>query len=64
MRVVVKVGTSVIAPRGQIGTRRLRTLVGQLDLARNEYLIVTSGAIGSGMSLLGIRRRPERVPQV
>ncbi len=62
MRFVVKVGTSLIAPRGQIDTMRMRTLVDQLDLSRHEYLIVSSGAIASGMSNLGLGDRPTTVP--
>jgi glutamate 5-kinase len=62
MRLVVKVGTSLIAPGGRINTARMRALVDQFDLSRNEYLIVTSGAIASGMSNLGLSQRPQNVP--
>src|SRR5678815_507121 len=62
MRLVVKVGTSLIAPGGRIDTNRMRALVDQLDLSRHEYLIVSSGAIASGMTHLGLRRRPSTVP--
>jgi glutamate 5-kinase len=62
MRLVVKVGTSLIAPGGRINTNRMRALVDQLDLTRNEYLIVSSGAIASGMSNLGLGQRPSSVP--
>jgi glutamate 5-kinase len=58
MRIVIKVGTSLIAPRGQIDANLLRALVDQLDLSKHEYLIVTSGAIAAGMSGLGLRNRP------
>ena len=62
MRLVVKVGTSLIAPGGRIDTTRMRALVDQLDLSRHEYLIVSSGAIASGMTRLGLSRRPATVP--
>lgn len=62
MRVVVKIGTSLVAPGGRIDTVRLRTLVDQLDLSRHEFLIVSSGAIGSGMSNLAMAERPANVP--
>ena len=55
MRVVIKVGTSLIAPGGQIDINLLRGMVDQFDLSKNEYLIVTSGAIAAGMSGLGAR---------
>jgi glutamate 5-kinase len=64
MRLVVKVGTSLIAPGGRINTNRMRALVDQLDLSKNEYLIVSSGAIASGMSNLGLPKKPTTVPQM
>src|SRR5947209_6921862 len=64
MRLVVKVGTSLIAPGGRIDTALMRALVDQLDLSRHEYLIVTSGAIASGMSNLGLREKPSNVPRM
>jgi len=62
MRIVIKVGTSLIAPKGRIDTVRMRALVDQLDLSRHEYLIVSSGAIGSGMANLSLPERPSSVP--
>jgi glutamate 5-kinase len=64
MRIVIKVGTSLIAPAGQVDVNLLRGIVDQLDLSRNEYLIVTSGAIAAGMSSLGLRGRPSDVPRM
>jgi glutamate 5-kinase len=62
MRVVIKVGTSLIAPGGQIDANLLRAMVDQFDLSKNEYLIVTSGAIAAGMSGLALSKRPSDVP--
>ena len=62
MRLVIKVGTSLIAPGGRIDTRQLRSLVDQLELSRDEILIVSSGAIASGMANLGLKERPTTVP--
>jgi glutamate 5-kinase len=62
MRVVIKVGTSLIAPGGQIDIHLLRGLVDQFDLSKNEYLIVTSGAIAAGMSGLGLPKPTGSVP--
>jgi len=62
MRLVVKVGTSLIAPNGRIDTIRMRSLIDQIDLRHHEYLIVTSGAIASGMSNLNLDERPTSVP--
>jgi glutamate 5-kinase len=62
MLLVVKIGTSLVAPAGRIDTGRLRALVDQLDLAHHQFLIVSSGAIGSGMSNLALTERPASVP--
>jgi glutamate 5-kinase len=62
MRVVIKIGTGLIAPAGQIDANLLRGMVDQFDLSKNEYLIVTSGAIAAGMSGLGLSKRPKDVP--
>ena len=64
MRIVIKVGTSLIAPGGQIDANVLRAMVDQFDLYKNEYLIVTSGAIAAGMSGLGLSERPSDVPRM
>jgi glutamate 5-kinase len=62
MRLVIKIGTSLIAPGGRIDTKQLRSLVDQLDLPHHEFLIVSSGAIASGMAHLGLKDRPSTVP--
>jgi glutamate 5-kinase len=62
MRLVIKIGTSLMAPAGRIDTKQLRSLVDQLDLGRDEFLIVSSGAIASGMAQLGLKERPSSVP--
>jgi len=64
MRVVIKVGTSLIAPGGQIDVQLLRGIVDQFDLSQHEYLIVTSGAIAAGMSGLQLAKRPHDVPRM
>jgi len=64
MRVVIKVGTSLIAPGGLIDVHLLRGVVDQFDLSKHEYLIVTSGAIAAGMSGLALEKRPSDVPHM
>src|SRR6516225_10232084 len=64
MRVVIKIGTSLIAPSGQIDIHLLRSMVDQFDLSKHEYLIVTSGAIAAGMSGLELGKRPYDVPRM
>jgi glutamate 5-kinase len=62
MRLVIKVGTGLIAPGGRIDTQQLRALIDQLDLKRDQILIVSSGAIASGMANLGLKEKPASVP--
>ena len=61
MRVVIKIGTSLIAPNGQINFTWMRSLIDQLDLGRHEFVIVSSGAIACGMFSLSIKRRPKKL---
>lgn len=62
MRLVVKVGTSLVAPGGRVDTVRMRALIDQFDLSRHQYLIVSSGAIAAGMANLGLGEKPTSVP--
>lgn len=67
-RVIVKVGTRVLVnERGTPELRRLRALVRDLaDLhdSGREVVLVTSGAIGSGMEALGLKSRPKKLPEL
>lgn len=61
-RLVVKVGTSLVARReGRLDRKRLARLAGELSAIRKqgvEVLLVTSGAIAAGMGELGWGKRP------
>lgn len=60
-RLVIKIGSSVIAPGGKLDPSRVRALVDQLDLLHNEHVIVTSGAIACGTSVIGTNHSPSRL---
>jgi glutamate 5-kinase len=60
-RLIIKIGSSVIAPRGRLDPSRVRALVDQLDLVHNEHVIVTSGAIACGTSVFGTGPCPSPV---
>jgi len=64
-RLVVKIGSSLLAPASGAERRaRLRALAAQIAALRRdgrEVVLVSSGAIASGMRLLGVRRRPAGV---
>ncbi len=65
-RIVVKVGTSTLTyDTGKTNIRRMHKLVSVLsDIANSgiETALVTSGAIGVGVSKLGLKERPEDTP--
>jgi len=67
-RVIVKIGTRVIAQAsGRPDLERLRSIVRQLAALHKrgyQVLVVTSGAIGAGMEILGLKQRPKEVPDL
>jgi glutamate 5-kinase len=67
-RIVVKIGSRVLVQsNGRPDTRRMRELVRQVAALRREgrdVIVVSSGAIGSGMQALGMKRRPTSVPDL
>lgn len=64
---IVKVGTSSITyPNGKLNLDRLERLVRQVADVANEgrqVILVSSGAIGAGMSRLGRTERPKTIPE-
>lgn len=67
-RVVVKLGTGVLTDRRkQIDPAQLGQLVSQIAAARasgKEIVIVSSGAVGAGMGLLGYEKRPAELAEL
>jgi len=67
-RVVVKIGTRVIAQKtGRPDLRQLKKLVTQVSLLHKqgyEVLMVSSGAVGAGIEALGMKQRPTAVPDL
>jgi glutamate 5-kinase len=65
-RVVIKIGTKVLTSQERLLDReRIRDIVGEAaDLLDRgvEAVLVTSGAIGAGMGLLGLKHRPAELP--
>ena len=61
-KIVVKIGSSVIAPGGRLDAALISHLAKDiLDCEEQGYkiILVSSGAISSGMNALGIKRRPQ-----
>lgn len=66
MRLVIKVGTSTLAHRtGKLNIRHVEQLckvISDLKNAGNEVVLVSSGAIGMGVSKLNLGARPVDMP--
>lgn len=66
-RVVVKIGSRVLVQSsGRPDTRRMRALVREIALLHRsrDVAIVTSGAIAAGIEALGMKERPEALPEL
>lgn len=67
-RIVVKVGSRVlVGPSGKPSPERIERIVGQVSNLRKqgvEVVIVSSGAIAAGVDALGLKSRPENVPDL
>ncbi len=65
-RIVVKVGTSTVTHKtGKINLRRLDRLARVLTDIKNmgtDVILVTSGAIGTGVGKLGLAEKPDDIP--
>lgn len=66
-RVVIKVGTSTLThSTGLLNLKSLENIVKQITDIHNrglEVVLVTSGAIGAGMGRLGMKERPNTIPE-
>ncbi len=66
--VVVKVGTRVVTrPDGRLDDERIASLAEELNQIRESgrrVVLVSSGAVGAGMSQLGLSRRPTDLAQL
>jgi len=65
-RVVVKIGSQVLSSPEGIEEARIRGIVRDLATLRDqgkEIVIVSSGAVASGMTRLGRKERPKTIPE-
>ncbi len=66
-RVLVKVGSGVIAsPDGGLNEEKVRDVVSNLLFLREtgaDVILVSSGAVACGMSILGFKKRPTEIPK-
>lgn len=66
--IVIKIGTKVIASQDKsLDRERLKNITDQIaDILDKGFsvIVVTSGAIGAGMSLLGLKKRPVKLEEL
>ena len=66
MRIVIKIGTSTLThASGHLNIRRVERLCKTISDIRNAghaLILVSSGAIGMGVSKLGLKKRPDDMP--
>ena len=65
-RVVVKIGSRILSSERGVHARRIGRLVRELAALHDQgkkLVVVSSGAIASGISRLGLTRRPRDLPQ-
>ncbi len=67
-RVVIKIGSRVLVQKtGRPDKRRMRSLIREIadiQASGKEVVLVTSGAVGAGMEALGMKSRPDSLPEL
>jgi len=65
-RVVIKVGSNVLTEDNGLNLRAMHAISHQISQLSNrglEIILVSSGAMASGMKKVGLSRRPEAIPE-
>lgn len=66
-RVVIKIGSSILTKEGALNLEQFKKIVEQIKelVSKNkEIILVSSGAIAAGMSLLGLKNRPTKLQEL
>ena len=66
-KIVVKFGSSVIAPKGKLNPKLVEALVKDIlavQKAGFKVIVVSSGAIACGLNKLGLVKKPHEMPKV
>src|SRR5258705_11392857 len=67
-RLVIKIGTGLLNDaQNRLSLPQIEQIVAQLAAlheAKKQIIVVSSGAIGAGMSELGIKQRPKRLDEL
>ena len=66
-RIIIKIGTNVLVTGNSLDTNRIGAIareVARIQHQGREVILITSGAIGAGMKLLKMARRPKSVHEL
>jgi glutamate 5-kinase len=66
-RIVIKVGSNLLAPGGELDRRFIGSLVRQINgliQSGHQVLLVSSGSIAAGLKPLGLSKRPADLPML
>ncbi|MFH1407256.1 MAG: glutamate 5-kinase [Candidatus Omnitrophota bacterium] len=66
-RIVIKLGTSIVAPAASLDRALLAAIAAQVSELKKggvDAAVVTSGAIGTGIGLLKLKSRPKGLPML
>ena len=62
MRLVVKLGSSLVTAKNGIDSHLIKKIADEIcSLSEHDFVIVTSGAISTGMRKLGIKEKPRDI---
>lgn len=66
-RVVIKIGSSILVDpnQGGVNIRYIASLAASIErlMPKKEVVVVTSGAVGTGMAKLGYAKKPDVIPE-
>jgi len=64
-RIIIKLGSAVLAPRGELDTKTIAALAADIAESKTpQTIIVSSGAVASGFRALGLSAPPKTIVQM
>ncbi|MDA8168731.1 MAG: glutamate 5-kinase [Nitrospiraceae bacterium] len=64
MRLVIKIGSNILAPKGVLDENRMRSIasdIARISAAGHEAVLVSSGAVAAGIGKLGLKKKPSDI---
>jgi|ETNmetMinimDraft_2_1059921.scaffolds.fasta_scaffold37301_3 glutamate 5-kinase len=57
-RILIKIGTATVTKNQRLDLEWIREKTGEIAKLKNEIILITSGAVGAGMEVEGLSKRP------